>query len=162
MPSATLVIFLSPASIPSLVIDGPSVITTPSLFTDVNGLPAASLIVRPPPFTTVLPSVPLLKVAEFRPLRSFARRSINVSVPSATTPMLSSLDSFAAAVIPPLTLTWLLSFFLITVPVSPPYNMPSSIVATWCSPVLSVYTIRVIPSTPSTPFSPLTPLAASS
>ena len=162
MPSATLVIFLSLASIPSLVIDGPSVITTPSLVTDVNGLPAASLIVRPPPFTTVLPSVPLLKVAEFRPLRSFARRSINVSVPSATTPMLSSLDSFAASVIPPLTFTWLLSFFLITAPVSPPYNMPSSIVATWCSPVLSVYTMRVIPSTPSTPFSPLTPLAASS
>ena len=131
----------------------PSLICKPSLVNLVASL-APSLIVRPPPFTTVLPSVPLLKVAEFRPLRSFARRSINVSVPSATTPILSSLESFAASVIPPLTFTWLLSFFLITVPLSPPYNMPSSIVATWCSPVLSVYTIRVIPSIPSTPISP--------
>ena len=77
----------------------------PSLVTDVNGLPAASLIVMPPPFTTVLPFVPLLKVAEFRPLRSFAKRSINVSVPSEITPMLSSAESLVASVTPPLTLT---------------------------------------------------------
>ena len=88
--------------------DGPSVIFTPSFVTDVNGLPSLSLMVMPSPFTTVLPFAPfspLLKVTEFKPLRSFAKRSINVSVPSDTTPMLSSLESLVLSVTPPLTFT---------------------------------------------------------
>ena len=121
------------------------------------GVPSDCLPITTSPALTVSVAVTVL-----RPLRSFAKRTFNVSVPSDTTPMLSSTVNLAGSVIPPLTFTWLLSFFLITAPVSPPYNMPSSIVATWCSPVLSVYTMRVIPSTPSTPFSPLTPLAVSS
>jgi len=46
---------------------------------------------------------------------------------------------------PPTTFTCSLSCFLITVPVSPPYFIPSSLVAIWCVlPFSSRYLIRVI------------------
>ena len=105
---------------PPVVRDGPLVIVTPSLVMEVKGLPAASLMDMPPPLTTVLPLEPLLKVVELRPLRSLAKRTFKVSDPSDTTPKLSSVDNLLGSAIPPLTFTWLLSFFLITAPESPP------------------------------------------
>ena len=52
------------------------------------------------PAFTVLAAVTVL-----RPFRSFAKRTFNVSVPSDTTPMLSSAVNLVSSVMPPLTFT---------------------------------------------------------
>ena len=73
--------------------------------------------------------------------------------------MLSLAASFVTSVIPPTTLTCWFSFLLITAPVSPPYFIPSSNVATWWGvPELSVYWILsiVVPGVPATPGLPWT------
>ena len=67
---------------------------------------------------------------EVMPLKSFAKRTFRLSVPSETTPILSSVVSRVLFVIPPITETLLFNFLIISVPVSPPKTMPSSIVAT--------------------------------
>ena len=119
------------------------------------------LIVNPSVFITVLPVVTL-----FKPFKSLARRAFKLFVPSDTTPILSSVVNLFTSVMPPTTFTCSLSFFLITAPVSPPYFMPSSNVATSClSPFFSSITRRVmfVPSTPGLPSPPLMemPLAPS-
>ena len=113
-PAATLVILLPPLSRPFLVRD--------------TGFPAAPLlIVTPLLFITVSPVVTLS-----RPFRALARRTFRLLLPSDTTPRLSSVVSLFVSVMPPMTLTCSFSFFLMTFPVSPPYFMPSSNVATSC------------------------------
>ena len=52
------------------------------------------------PAFTVLAAVTVLS-----PFRSFAKRTFNVSVPSDTTPMLSSAVNLVSSVMPPLTFT---------------------------------------------------------
>ena len=107
----------------------------------------------PSPLITVL-LPPFVKVADVKPFNSFAKRNFNVSEPSETTPMLSSVANLLSSEIPPLTFTWLLSFFLITLPVSPPYIIPSFRFATSSFvPSGFWYTMRVVvvPAAPSTP-----------
>ena len=143
MPSATFVILLPPLFKPS--------------FVRLTASPPARLMVMPSPLITVL-LPPFVKVADVKPFNSFAKRNFNVSEPSETTPMLSSVANLLSSEIPPLTFTWLLSFFLITFPVSPPYIIPSSRVASVCVlPSLSSVTKRLM-LVPSTPFLASPPL----
>jgi len=110
----------------------------------------------PPPFTTVVLPAASLVVTVSRPFKSFAIRTLRLLLPSDTTPKLSSVVNLLASVIPPITFTCSLSFLLITAPLSPPYFIPSSLVATWCVlPFSSWYLIRVIalPSISGSPFS---------
>ena len=136
--------------------DGPLVIFTPSFVTAVNGLPSLSWTVIPSPLTTVLPFaplVPLLKVMESRPLRFFAKRTLRILF-LLITPILFSVNS-SSLVTPPLMSNCSLSFFLMVVPESPPYFIPSSLVATsWVVPFSSWYLMRVI-SFPLTSAAPL-------
>ena len=93
VPAATLVIFLPPASMPSLTILGPP------------------LIVKPSVFITVLPVVTLVKF-----FNSFD--NLTLSAPFAdTTPILSSDNLFASA--PPLISNCSPNCLLITVVSSP-------------------------------------------
>ena len=140
-PAATLVIVLPPLLRPSLV--------------RLTALPLAGVIVTPPPFITVVLPAASLVVTVSRPFKSFAIRTLRLPVPSDTTPKLSSVVNLLASVMPPTTLTCSLSFFLITEPLSPPYFIPSSLVATWwVLPFSSWYLIRVM-SLPSKSGSPL-------
>ena len=141
-PGPTLVIVLPPLSKPFLV--------------RLTVFPLAGVIVTPPPFITVVLPAASLVVTVSRPFKSFAIRTLRLPAPSDTTPKLSSVVNLLASVIPPITFTCSLSFFLITSPESPPYFIPSSLVATWCVlPVSSWYLMRVIslPSRSGSPFS---------
>ena len=124
--------------------------------------PAAPLLmVIPLLLMNVSPAVMLS-----RPFRALARRTFRLLLPSDTTPRLSSVVSLLSSVMPPTTFTCSFSFFLMTAPVSPPYFMPSSSVATSCFFPFSSRTRRVtlVPSTaglasPLFIVSPLAPLA---
>ena len=94
VPASTPVIFLLPALIPSLVTLGPPAIFKPSL-----------LMVVSPAFT-------------LSTLMSFANLISNLSVPSATTPMLPS-ESLALSVTPPTKLTFSPNLRSTSFPVSP-------------------------------------------
>ena len=90
-------------------------------------------------FTVVIfpvSAVTVFVVTESSPFKSFESRTFRLSLPSDTTPILSSVDSLEESVMPPTTFTWPLSFLLITFPTSPPYFIPSFIVATvWVFPL---------------------------
>ena len=94
VPALTPVIFLSPALMPDLVTLGPRLTVKPSL-----------LIMVSPAFT-------------LSTLISLANLMSNLSVPSATTPMLPS-ESLAASVTPPTKLTVSPNLRVTLVPVSP-------------------------------------------
>ena len=105
-------------------------------------------------------------VTDSKPVSFLANRTFRLFVPSDTTPILSSVVNLSSSVMPPTTFTCSLSFLLMTFPVSPPYFMPSSNVATSCLvPFFSSTTRRVmlVPSTPALPSPPLMemPLAPS-
>ena len=134
-PSATFVIFLLPASIPVLVMDGPFVMVMPSVVMVVS--PTLTVLA----FTVVIfpvSAVTVFVVTVSNPFRSLDKRTFRLLLPSDVTPILSSAVSLDVSEIPPMTLTCSFSFLLITAPVSPPYFMPSFMVATvWVWPLWS-------------------------
>ncbi len=86
VPGATLVIFLSPALIPSLV-------------TEIGAAPEATgVIVKPFPFITVLSPAAVLNSADVNPVNSFASFKFIFPVPSTIVPILL-LDNFVGSVV---------------------------------------------------------------
>ena len=121
-PAATSVIFLSPALIPSFVIEI-------SLAPVPDGV-----TVKPFPFITVLSPAAVLNSADVNPVNSFASFTLIYPVLSTITPILLS-DSLALSDSPPTISNFSFSFLDIVlfglVATSSPLNFnPSAIVAT--------------------------------
>ena len=119
VPAATPVILLPAASIPDLVTLGPPAIVKPSLLMVVSPAFKPSFVkatlsptFTPSLFITVSPAFTLST------FMSFANLISNLSLPSATTPMLPS-ESLVASVSPPTTLTVSPNLRVTLVPVSP-------------------------------------------
>ena len=83
VPSAIPLISVPPALIPSVVIE-------------IAEAPAPlGVMVTPSPLITVVLPLAVVKVADVKPLNTFARRMFNVPAPSDTTPMLPVVKSVA-------------------------------------------------------------------